>query len=845
MTMKTVLSFLSAILSVVAAHAATYSYKFDSTPISEALTLIAGEHPDLHINFIYNELGSYRTSADINTDNAYDALRQVVGINPVSVASKGNRFYVEALQHGKFTYQGRITGTDGEPVAAATVMLLAPVDSTVITYGFTDDEGRFDIPCDKKTVIAKFSCLGYKTIHRALDNFSVGTIVMNENMIQLHQVTVSADAVIRKLDRQIITPNEQQRRASTNGINMILALNLPRISVSTLNNTINIDGQDAVQLRINDVEVSNEEVLSLNPANISRVEYIDNPGLRYGGVRAVINYIVKYPTSGGNLNGDFTQAANYGGWGGYNLAGRYNTEKSMLSAVVNWERRDNNWIRENEETYRFTDRSVTNKEIGAKTPFKYDQIKASLRYVWQDGDRQMLSVNARNYYKDEPNSFADRNSILYQDDKQYNILDNTTTRLDVPSLDIYYQLSLPHRQWLYFDLVGSYLDSRNDHRYRMADGENTVDAFNSNTDGTKWSLFGEGIYEREFDPGKLVAGIKQRQEWMRNVYSGPNDSEVKMTSSQTNLYAEFQSRLDKVNYSIGLGALRMYSIQDDRHMEKYIFNPRLNLSWGAVKGLFMRFSGEISGYAPSLADLSSVTQQIDAYQARRGNPNLKTVTYYSAQFMTNWDFCKFMGIGSIAIYNYDHRPVMEQDIAEANMIVRTMDNQRGFHRLNWHTWLFIKPYKDYITMRLTALYQRFISQGNNYTHTHSNLGFYGELFASWHDWSFIFEFTTASNNLWGETLRKGERNHQFTVRYNRPKWSAAVCIYNPFEKEYRQTVENFSAIAPYTQTLYSQNLTRVFLLKLSFNLDFGKSRSNARQRMSNEDTNTGIMSGSR
>lgn len=280
------------------------------------------------------------------------------------------------------------------------------------------------------------------------------------------------------------------------------------------------------------------------------------------------------------------------------------------------------------------------------------------------------------------------------------------------------------------------------------------------------------------------------------------------------------------------------------HHAMYIF-PRLNFSWGAVRGLFMRFSGEISGYAPSLADLSSVTQQIDAYQARRGNPNLKAVTYYSSQFMTNWDFCRFMGIGSIAIYSYDHRPVMEQDIAKNSIIIRTMDNQRGFHRLNWHTWLFVKPLGNYITLRLTALYQRFISQGNNYVHTHSALGFYGELFASWRNWSFIFDFRTASNEFWGETLRKGERNHNFTLRYNCSKWSAAVCIYNPFEKTYRQTVENFSSVAPYTQSLSSGSLTRVILLKFSFNLDFGKSHNNAHQRISSEDTNTGIMSGSR
>lgn len=103
-----------------------------------------------------------------------------------------------------------------------------------------------------------------------------------------------------------------------------------------------------------------------------------------------------------------------------------------------------------------------------------------------------------------------------------------------------------------------------------------------------------------------------------------------------------------------------------------------------------------------------------------------------------------------------------------------------------------------VTIRFTTLYQKFISQGNNYTNTHSNLGFYGELFASWRNWSFMFEFVIASNNLWGETLRIGERNHQFSLRYNRPKWSAAVCVYNSFEKEYSQKVENFVAIAPHT-----------------------------------------------
>lgn len=565
--MRTGYFILVAVLCAMAAHAGRFTYHFNSTRLSEALTLIADGHPDINVNFIYNELDNYKTSASIDTDDVGYALKQIIGINPVSVTIKGDRYYVEALQHGNFIYSGRIVGTDGEPVAAATIMLMAPGDSSVITYGFSDSEGIFNIPCDVADVIGRFTCIGYKTINRRLDKFNTGTIVMNENAVQLSQVTVSADHVIRKIDRQIITPNEQQRRASSNGINLILALNLPRISVSILNNTIMIDGQDAVQLRINGVEVAGEEVLALNPKDISRVEYIDNPGLQYGGVKAVMNYIVKYRNTGGNVNGDITQAANYGGWGGYNLAGRYNTEKSIFNAVVNWERRDNDWIRENEETYHFSDRTVTNREVGSKTPFKYDQLKASLRYVWQDADKQMLSVNFRNYYKDEPNSFGDRNSVLYQGEHEYDISDNTTTRVDVPSLDIYYQLSLPHSQKLYFDIVGSYLDSRSSHDYRMNEGDVTIDAFNSDIDGTKWSLFGEGIYERELGFGKLSGGIRERREWLKNVYTGVENSDVRMNSARTDLYAEFQSRLRQINYSVGMGILRTYSVQGSRQLE--------------------------------------------------------------------------------------------------------------------------------------------------------------------------------------------------------------------------------------------------------------------------------------
>lgn len=66
-----------------------------------------------------------------------------------------------------------------------------------------------------------------------------------------------------------------------------------------------------VQLRINGVLASSLEVAALSPEDIKRVEYHDNPGLRYGeGIDIVLDYITIKRTSGGNLGVDLSHQLN-------------------------------------------------------------------------------------------------------------------------------------------------------------------------------------------------------------------------------------------------------------------------------------------------------------------------------------------------------------------------------------------------------------------------------------------------------------------------------------------------------------------------------------------------------
>lgn len=81
--------------------------------------------------------------------------------------------------------------------------------------------------------------------------------------------------------------------------------------------------------------------------------------------------------------------------------------------------------------------------------------------------------------------------------------------------------------------------------------------------------------------------------------------------------------------------------------------------------------------------------------------------------------------------------------------------------------------------------------------------------------------------------------------YNRERWGVELQFQNIFSSHYEMSVENRSRLAPYRQLMWSKNLCRVFGIDVHFNLDFGKHRSQAEQRIKNSDTDAGIMSGAK
>ncbi len=779
---------------------------------------------------------------------------------------------------------GRIKdANDKSAIIGATVLLMQ--DTVQIAGTTTDSNGKFTLNADTGNYILELSYIGYETIRMALtvnDNTHIGTIQMQEGATELGEVVVESHAIIQKVDRQILLPSKEQMQASSDGVSLLQNLQIPRIVISPIDNSVKTLSDESVQLRINGVEASTADVKAINPKDIIRIEYHDQPGVRYNGAAAVVDYIVKHRDTGGSLMLAGTNGLTLPGIGNYYLAGKVHFGKSSLQAVATYAPYDIYWTRTNNETYHFSTGKVENNEVGEPTRYKTYPVNVSLNYNWTNGDKNMLNIRLRDNMAYTPYGPSDRDSRLYQPTDSFEIHDHDKSSSQSPSLDIYYQHNLPHKQHLYFDVVGTYINTHSDRRFQQIPllpnsasascvspiwtytrtcsrflqtplfgsvSTDTTDVLSS-VRGDKWSLIGEAIYEKEWENIMLTVGARHNQQWVKNTYLGSTEATVNMTTGETYAFAEMRHRVDKFSYVVGIGVMHTLIDQAGQKQSNWIARPQLTMSYDFGKGWFWKYKGYVSGYQPSLSQLSDITQQIDKYQMRRGNPNLRSVMYVSNEMELSWQ-SKHVNLNLWANYSYDHKPIMEETFEEiidgSSYAIRMYDNQRGYHKLNVSPSVQVKLLDNKLMFNVTPFVKYMVSQGNNYHHEHVNYGVRGGIFYLLKGWRFFADVVTAQHNLWGETLTLGELTHDIGINYNSEHFGFGIMMVNPFSPHGSRTItKDLSALAPTANTAVMQNYRQVLMLNFNFNLDFG-SRASTRgyQRINNEDTENGILSGAK
>ena len=333
--------------------------------------------------------------------------------------------------------------------------------------------------------------------------------------VEMKEVTVEAARVTKKVDGLLIIPSDAQREASTDGYSLLAKLSLPRLRVDEVMRTVTpLMNDGSVQIRLNGTLASKEDLLSLDPKLVKNIDFIDNPGVRYGdGIGYVIDIRTKRNTTGYVLGADLSNSVTTVN-GGNTLYAKYNHKNSELALTFTSLYKDQHGFRSSEVAdytlnngcHYLVSRNQTDgrsRRFGNQFEIKYS-LADSATYVFQAN----LSVGGGN----TPGNYAD---FVYRDgtiEKSYRTI-NVSSDFS-PTLDLYFFHQLGKHQSVTANVVGSgiYTDKRG------YNGEGRTYAYD--VDGRTWSLESEAIYENKLKPFTLSAGLEHSVSFTNNEYTG-------------------------------------------------------------------------------------------------------------------------------------------------------------------------------------------------------------------------------------------------------------------------------------------------------------------------------------
>ncbi len=749
-------------------------------------------------------------------------------------------------QSGNLNITGILVDRDNSPVDYATITLLSS-DSLYIRGANLLADGTFDISdIVSGDYLLKIQSLGYNDMYVSIPQMNkkmnIGTISLTENSEVLNEVVVTADAVINKVNKQILLPSSLQLKTSTQGFDLLNKMPIPDIRVDVVNRVISSADGGNVQLRINGVRSEINELMSLKAENILRVESYNALDARFGNEDAsvIIDVILKERITGGYVMADLTNAL-FTGFGNHQVAGRMNYKDSEFGISYDLSYRDyeDRWI-DKTTTFNIPDNTIIRRQYGIRTPFNYQVHTINLLYNLLSKDRYTLNILLKNELWDANNDYRSKNYYINNNASSLSTTFNSL-HSNKPVLDVFFKYNLPNEQSLAFNMVGTYIRTDNDRLYMESNEiENLTDIHNK-IKGDKYSLISELIYDRKIQNQLFTAGAKHTQGYANNKYTGSSIGEVDLKNTDTYVFAQIQGSIKKIGYSFGLGLTRLWFQQEDEGYTFYSLRPSAQLSYKIRDNLTVKYAFSVISRAPSLSQLSDIVQQVDSLVSTTGNSALKPYNVYNNNFISSYH----KGVVNASLnlrYTYYNRPIMDNIYVEDDKLLVIPDNQRRFQRLGGFLNVNVELIKNIWSIGLTGGIDYYQSNGQSYSHSYTNPWGDIETNVAYKKFDLNMGIYLRTNQLWGETINYGEDWQSIDLGYTHNSFKFGVGMSYPFKNKWSAGSKSLSDLKPETSWTYIADNGHMLYLKFAWNFSFGKKAHTSKKTLNNIDSDTGIKS---
>ena len=645
----------------------------------------------------------------------------------------------------------------------------------------------------------------------------------------LQEVTVKGSKVVQRVDGQTIYPTRQQLESSTNGYSLLSKLTLPHLRIDPVMHTITaLSNLGNVQVRINGIMASKEDLLALDMKAVQHIDYIDNPGVRYGeGIAYVVNIIVKKPVSGYDIGADLTNtltAVN----GDETFYGKFNYGKSEFGENYSLGY-------QNFKGTGYEEQATYELESGEKRSILRQQL---------DGQNKSLNHNIQLTYSLSDSNYVFQSKLSASRDIQPHRLwskfdsfeDRSSSRTSSPALDLYFHSDFKRHQSLTANAVATYIktDSHAEHN----EGGN----YAYNVTGKTYSLWTEAVYENRLKPFTLSLGAQYGQKYINNVYSGDANADNAMRSSTLYFFGQLKGRLGKLGYMGGLGVSTRYYRQAEWNDRFLLFRPKMTLAYPLARNLKAKYDFEISQHVSQIALVSDVSIKQNAMETLVGNPEITPNRVTSHDLRLTYSTPRIMSELQ-GYWRLNANCNMEKYTRKDGHFFQTQTNAG-----NECSFFFIQSYNrweaipEHLSITLYGGIYRFYNFTDNYRHTYTAFNGGASVEAYLGRWT----LTAYADNGWN--FMEGEhRGHQaptwyLTASYQLKNITLSLYAQHPFcARPLTNKTEVLSHYIHKDITQHSRDFGNMLTLNITWHLSSGRKYRDIQRTMNHRDTETGIL----
>ena len=658
-----------------------------------------------------------------------------------------------------------------------------------------------------------------------------------DKTVTLDEVTVKAAKVVNKPDGMLVYPTDAQKQASNNGYSILEKLTLANIRIDNINHTITaIDNRGSVQLRVNGIVVGKQEMLALNPKDIAKIDFINNPGVRYDeSIGYVIDIVTRRSESGYTIGTDVTSALTTLQGDG-SVYGKWNRGKSEWSLSYDVSGYKNKGEKSKQlSQYTLTDGSIyTIERNDVESLSKAIAHDTKLTYNWSDSTATVFQTSLSGAFNNTPDNYNIKD--ITEGSRQYQATSREHNKSLSPVLDIYFFRQLTPRQSITANAVGTYISTQTGSYY----DEGTP--YQYDVDGKTASLLTEVIYENRLKPFTLSTGLNYSYKHTKNDYLGDASALTKTNNNRLYAFAEIKGMLHPLRYTLGAGASYIHYTQNGHRYNFWTFHPKASLTYQINNSMQLSYTYRMQDVVSRIAMTSDAMVRTNSMEWTVGNPDLKPShdMEHRLQFSYNTNRLQTFVDG---YYKQCLKPNMAHyERTDDNKFIYTQINQKEIDVLDAMAYAgyWLLPEKFQIAA-YGGVYRCF-NYGNDYTHCYTSWYYVGSITA------YLGKFTLQGYIDNGNRFLEGESkgyNGAYSVlkaAYSWRDWQFSLSWANPFKSNYKSYENELLNRNLYKHTIgYSKDSGNLVTLNVSWRLSRGSKHKSAEKKINLRDTDNGII----